>query len=79
VGGIGPPVLTVLGERTPIELRGRVFGTYFTLVNGAIPFGVITGLLLEWMPLGTAVAAIAVLYSCVALIRLFARPLSRMG
>lgn len=80
VGGIGPLVLTVLGERTPGELRGRVFGTYFTLVNGAIPFGVlITGLLLEWVPIGAAVAVIAGLYSCVALVGLVARPLSRMG
>ena len=41
VGAIGPLILTVLGERTPVALRGRVFGTYATLVNGAIPFGVL--------------------------------------
>ena len=41
VVAIGPLILTVLGERTPVALRGRVFGTYATLVNGAIPFGVL--------------------------------------
>lgn len=78
-GAIGPLVLTVLGERTPESLRGRVFGTYATLVNGAIPFGVlITGLLLEVMPLGLAVALIAALYTLVAIASLFARPLRRI-
>jgi MFS family permease len=78
-GAIGPLILTVLGERTPEALRGRVFGTYATLVNGAIPFGVlITGLLLEWMPLGLAVGIIAALYTLVAIASLFARPLRRI-
>jgi MFS family permease len=73
-GAIGPLVLTVLGERTPVTLRGRVFGTYATLVNGAIPFGVlITGVLLELMPLGLAVGIIAALYTLVAIASLFAR------
>jgi MFS family permease len=80
VGGIGPLILTVLGERTPVRLRGRVFGTYATLVNGAIPFGVlITGVLLEAVPLGVAVATIAALYSAVALLALVARPLSDLA
>jgi MFS family permease len=80
VGAIGPLILTVLGERTPIALRGRVFGTYATLVNGAIPFGVlVTGLLLEWVPLGMAVGIIAVLYSAVAVVALFARPLAGLA
>lgn len=80
VGAIGPLILTVLGERTPVALRGRVFGTYATLVNGAIPFGVlITGLLLEWVPLGLAVGVIAALYSVVAAAALLARPLSHLG
>jgi MFS family permease len=78
-GAIGPLVLTVLGERTPESLRGRVFGTYATLVHGAIPFGVlVTGLLLEWVPLGLAVALIAALYTLVAIASLFARPLRRI-
>ena len=80
VGAVGPLILTVLGERTPTRLRGRVFGTYATLVNGAIPFGVlITGLLLEWVPLGTAIAAIALLYTCVAVTALVARPISSLN
>ena len=79
VGAIGPLVLTILGERTPDALRGRVFGTYATLVNGAIPFGVlITGLLLEWMPLGSALVLIATLYTLVAITSLFVRPLRRI-
>lgn len=79
VGAIGPLILTVLGERTPIALRGRVFGTYATLVNGAIPFGVlVTGLLLEWVPLGVAVATIASLYSAVAVVALVVRPLGTL-
>lgn len=80
VGGIGPLILTVLGERTPVRLRGRVFGTYATLVDGAIPFGVlITGLLLEAVPLGLAVGTIAALYSAVALVALVARPLGGLS
>jgi MFS family permease len=78
-GALGPLILTVLGERTPQALRGRVFGTYATLVNGAIPFGVlITGLLLEWMPLGLAIGLIAGLYTLVAIASLFAKPLRRI-
>lgn len=78
-GAMGPLVLTVLGERTPEALRGRVFGTYATLVNGSIPFGVLlTGLLLEWMPLGLALALIAALYTLVAIAAQLARPLRRI-
>ena len=79
IGAVGPLVLTVLGERTPEALRGRVFGTYATLVNGAIPFGVlITGLLLEWVPLGAALAVIAALTTMIAVIAMFVRPLRRI-
>src|SRR5699024_9429582 len=60
IGAVGPLVLTIPGERTPEGLRGRVFGTYATLVNGALPFGVlVTGLLLEGVRLGVALALVA--------------------
>lgn len=79
IGGVGPMILTILGERTPATLRGRVFGTYGTLVNGAIPFGVlVTGLLLEWVPLSIALVTIATLVSGVAVSALVVRPFARL-
>jgi len=48
VGPCGPLVMTVLAERTPAELHGRVFGIYSAGANGGIPLGVlITGQLLN--------------------------------
>jgi hypothetical protein len=41
IGPVGPIVLTVLGTRVAAEVRGRVFGAHTTIVNAAIPIGVV--------------------------------------
>lgn len=41
IGPVGPIVLTVLGSRVAAEVRGRVFGAHATIVNAAIPIGVV--------------------------------------
>lgn len=48
IGPVGPIVLTVLGTRVAPEVRGRVFGAHTTIVNAAIPIGVlVVGLVAE--------------------------------
>lgn len=73
LGPLGPLVLTVLGERTPGALRGRVFGAYSALVTAAIPPGVLlAGVLTEIagvraVLLGMAVAYLALVLAALAL------------
>jgi MFS family permease len=64
--GLGPCAtlaMTVFQERTPAELRGRVFGARIAISNGAIPLGaLVTGALLEGAGLVPTVALLALCY-----------------
>jgi MFS family permease len=63
VGPLGPLTMTVLAERTPEALRGRVFGAFFTTVNMAIPLGVLlTGLLIQRAGTHDAILVLAAAY-----------------
>jgi MFS family permease len=75
--GLGPCAtlaMTVFQERTPPELRGRVFGARVAISNGAIPLGaLLTGALLEGIGLLPTVALLALCYLSVPVIALFVR------
>jgi MFS family permease len=69
IGAIGPMVMTVMGERTPAELRGRVFGVFGTLANAAIPLSVLaTGFLLEIMRASVVIALLAFCFMLITII-----------
>ncbi len=49
VGPCGPLIMTALAERTPVDLRGRIFGLYSAGAYGGIPIGVvIVGQMLQY-------------------------------
>jgi MFS family permease len=67
--GLGPSAtlaMTVFQQRTPPELRGRVFGARFAIQTASIPAGaLLTGALLEAAGLPATIAGIALLYLAV--------------
>jgi MFS family permease len=66
-GPNGPLVSTVLQERTPVDLRGRVFGASTALGFSAAPLGVLTaGSLLEVIGVQTTLIAMSVIFLAVA-------------
>jgi len=68
MGPLGPVVATTLGERTPPELRGRVFALFGALVNAGIPVGVgLGGLAMQRFGAGVTFAGIATLFTLLAL------------
>jgi MFS family permease len=73
--GLGPCAtlaMTVFQERTPAELRGRVFGARVAISNGAIPLGaLLTGALLEGIGLLPTVTLLALCYVSVPFLGLF--------
>jgi MFS family permease len=77
-GPINPVMLTVFQERTPVDLRGRVFGLLTSISWSAMPLGrVAGGLLIESAGLRLTLTLIAIGYLmpgvAVLLIPLFAR------
>lgn len=68
MGPLGPIVATTLGERTPPELRGRVFALFGALVNAGIPVGVgLGGLAMQGVGAGVTFAVIAALFTLLTL------------
>jgi MFS family permease len=67
-GPINPIIETVMQERVPSTLRGRVFGTMTATVFVMIPIGmVLAGYLLEWVGIQTTLLVIATCYLVVTL------------
>jgi MFS family permease len=63
LGPISPIVTTLLHERTPPEMLGRVFGVLSGVASFAVPFGVlVAGLLLQGIGTRATVLTIATLY-----------------
>jgi MFS family permease len=63
LGPIAPIVTTLLHERTPPEMLGRVFGVLGGVAGFAVPFGVLSaGLLLQGIGTRATVLSIAALY-----------------
>lgn len=80
--GLGPCAtlaMTVFQERTPPELRGRVFGARVAISNGAIPLGaLLTGALLEGVGLLPTVALLALCYLSIPILALFVRVMGQL-
>jgi MFS family permease len=67
VGAINPLVFTVVQERAPERLLGRVFGALFALAEGAAPLGIVlAGYALEGLGLRPVLLAVAAGLSAVA-------------
>ncbi len=61
-GIIGPLIFTVYQERTPAELRGRVFGTLSGLQELGVPVGVVlAGFAIQVFSIRATLAAVAIL------------------
>ena len=68
IGPINPIILTVVQERVPAEMRGRVFGTLTAGAYLAVPLGMLlAGYLLEWIGLRATLIAQATCYMIVTL------------
>jgi MFS family permease len=73
IGPVNPLVFTVMQERVPVEMRGRVFGTVLGTVMAASPLGMLTaGLLIETAGLRAELAVIAGGFLAVAIAALAA-------
>lgn len=60
VGPCGPLIMTSLAERTPVELRGRIFGLYNAGAYAGIPLGVLMiGQIMEYASVKTALLILA--------------------
>ena len=67
-GPINPILLTVVQERTPPNLAGRVFGTLGALAGVGVPLGLIAiGVAIEQIDLVTTLVAMAIVYLAVTL------------
>jgi MFS family permease len=62
-GPLNPILMSIRQEFVPLASRARVFGTTTAISFIAIPFGQLAGgYLVEWLGVGTVIAAIAVIY-----------------
>jgi MFS family permease len=78
-GPINPLLLTVVQERTPPHLAGRVFGTLSALAGMGVPVGlVVVGLVVEQLGVVTTIAVMGVLYLIATLGMNFNRSLHDM-
>jgi MFS family permease len=60
-GPINPLLVTLRHERTPIELRGRVFSTFSAIAQAAVPLGILcAGISAENLGLRPTIVAIAI-------------------
>jgi MFS family permease len=67
IGPISPLVMTILHERIPAELRGRVFGAMTAIASGTVPLGiVIVGFTIEGIGLRSTLITLAVAYLAMA-------------
>jgi MFS family permease len=70
-GPLNPLMVTVRHERSPVELRGRVFSTYSAIAMAAQPVGVlVAGQLVERIGLSPTVLAFAVLAQALGVVAL---------
>jgi MFS family permease len=67
-GPLNPIILTVMQERVPPELRGRVFGTMTAGAYLAVPLGMfLAGLMVEWKGVRTTLLIQACIYLIITL------------
>jgi MFS family permease len=65
---INPQLMTIMQERIPADMRGRVFGTYLALGAGTFPLGILVyGFLLEGIGLSHTLIVFAVVNTALPL------------
>jgi hypothetical protein len=80
VGLIAPIEQLVRQERTPPELRARVFATVMATLTAVVPLGVLmAGVAVEIVGLGAALAAFAVANALLALVAVAMPAARRLG
>lgn len=68
IGPISPLVMTIMHERVPAELRGRVFGALTAIASASIPLGIlIIGIMIELLGLQPTNITMGVAYLAIAL------------
>ena len=78
-GPINPLLVTLRHERTPIELRGRVFSTFSAIAQAAVPLGILcAGMSIESIGLRSTIIAIAICTTLVGIGMLFVPAFSDM-
>ncbi|MGI5479414.1 MFS transporter [Streptomyces lavendofoliae] len=78
-GPLNPMLSTVMLERVPEELRGRVFGLSGALAMGAAPLGILcAGLAVDWTGLRTAMLSFALAYVVLIVVSLRVAALKNM-
>lgn len=79
-GQLNPLIMTLVQERTPAALRGRVFGIITALGLIAAPLGmVVAGFLTEWLGVIVVLLIIALIYLLVTLAQVFNSAWSEMN
>ena len=79
-GQLNPLIMTLVQERTPAALRGRVFGIITALALIAAPLGmVMAGFLIEWLGVIVVLLIIALIYLLVTLAQVFNSAWSEMN
>jgi MFS family permease len=72
IGPISPLVMTIMHERVPAELRGRVFGALTAIASGSVPLGILmTGFMIEVLGLQSTIITLGVAYLAIALTAFF--------
>lgn len=67
-GPLNPIIMTVVQERVPAEMRGRVFGTMTAGAYLAVPLGMLlAGYMVEWRGVGTTLLIQAGIYLAITL------------
>ena len=79
-GPLNPIILTVVQERVPAEMRGRVFGTMTAGAYLAVPLGMLlAGYMVEWKGVRMTLLAQAIVYLIVTLTLLINPALREMN
>lgn len=79
-GPLNPIIMTVMQERVPAEMRGRVFGTMTAGAYLAVPLGMLlTGYMVEWTSVRTTLLIQACIYLVITLSLLINPALRRMN
>jgi len=61
IGPLNPLMVTIRHERSPVELRGRVFSTYSAIAMSASPFGILlTGAAIQYVGFRPTVLLLAI-------------------
>ncbi|HJT55016.1 MAG TPA: MFS transporter [Ktedonobacteraceae bacterium] len=78
-GPLNPILMTIVQERVPATMRGRIFGSLAAVANFAVPLGVIiAGYLLDLIHLQSVLFVLAIFYSLVTFSLLFSPVLQEM-